>query len=127
MPPIAVARLASRLEPVSLGAGATLLREGDPGDCAYLVEIGELVAVQDGREIGRVSSGGVVGEIALLRNAPRMATVRAATDSRLLRIERDEFIAAVTGNANARNEAGRLVDSRLAEAEAAAAPSAPSN
>jgi CRP-like cAMP-binding protein len=124
LPPIAVARLASRLEPFDLDAGATLLREGDPGDRAYLLEEGELVAEQGGREIGRVRPGAVVGEIALLHDAPRMATVRAVTNSRLLTIERDEFIAAVTGNAGARDEADRLVHGRLAEAEAAAAPGA---
>jgi MFS family permease len=123
LPPIAVARLASRLEPFDLDAGATLLREGDPGDRAYLLEEGELVAEQAGREIGRVRPGAVVGEIALLRDAPRMATVRAVTKSRLLTIERDEFIAAVTGNAGARDEAEKLVGGRLAEAEAATAPS----
>jgi MFS family permease len=117
--PIAVARLASRLEPVNLAAGVTLLREGDPGDRAYLVETGELVAEQGGREIGRIRAGGLVGEIALLRNAPRMATVRATMDSRLARIERDEFVAAVTVNAGASDEAASLVDRRLAEAAAA--------
>jgi CRP-like cAMP-binding protein len=50
-----------------------------------------------------------------------MATVRAVADSRLLTIERDEFIAAVTGNAGARDEAERLVQGRLAEAETRAA------
>jgi len=124
LPPIAVARLASRLEPFDLDAGATLLREGDSGDRAYLLEEGELDAEQGGREIGRVRPGAVVGEIALLHDAPRMATVRAVTNSRLLTIERDEFIAAVTGNAGARDEADRLVHGRLAEAEAAAAPGA---
>ncbi len=119
LPPIAVARLASRLEPVELDAGTTLLHEGDPGDRAYLLETGELVAEQGGREIGRVRPGAIVGEIALLHNAPRMATVRAVTDSRLLVIERDEFIAAATGNSGARDEAARLVEGRLAEATAA--------
>ncbi len=121
LPPIAVARLASRLEPVELAAGAILLREGDAGDCAYLLETGELVADRGGREIGRVRPGGVVGEIALLHDAPRMATVRTVTDSRLLTIERDEFLAAVTGNAGARDQATMLVELRLAEATAAAA------
>ena len=116
LPPIAVARLASRLEPVALEAGAVLLREGDDGDRAYLVETGELVADKGGREIGRVHPGAIVGEIALLHDAPRMATVRAVTDSRLLMIERDEFLAAATGNAGARNEAASLVGRRLAEA-----------
>ena len=119
LPPIAVARLASRVEPLDLDAGALLLREGDHGDRAYLVESGELVADQSGHEIGRVHPGAVVGEIALLHDAPRMATVRAVTNSRLLTIERDEFLAAATGNVGARDEAAALVDRRLAEAAAA--------
>ena len=116
LPPIAVARLASRVEPVELDAGAVLLREGDHGDRAYIVEIGELVADQGGREIGRVHPGAVVGEIALLHDARRMATVRAVTHTRLLMIERDEFLAAATGNTGARSEAANLVGQRLAEA-----------
>lgn len=122
LPPIAADRLAARLEPLELGAGAILLREGDPGESAYLIETGELVAEQGGREIGRLQPGAVVGEIALLHDAPRMATVRAVTDCRLLTIERDEFIAAATGNAGARDEATRLVERRLAEAAEAAEP-----
>jgi MFS family permease len=116
LPPIAVARLASRVEPLVLVAGTVLLREGDNGDRAYLVESGELVADRGGREIGRVQPGGVVGEIALLHDAPRMATVRAVTDSHLLAIERDEFLAAATGNVDARGATAALVDQRLAEA-----------
>jgi Cyclic nucleotide-binding domain/Major Facilitator Superfamily len=116
LPPIAVARLASRVEGLELHAGATLLRQGDPGDNAYLIEAGEMVADRDGREIGRLHAGAVVGEIALLHDAPRMATVRAVTDCRLLAIERDEFIAAVTGNTGAHDRAAMLVEQRLAEA-----------
>jgi CRP-like cAMP-binding protein len=56
---------------------------------------------------------GVVGEIALLRNTVRTATVRAVTDSRLLAIERDEFLVAVGGNEGAREAADALVELRL--------------
>ena len=114
--PVALARLTTRLEPLDLAPGATLLRQGDPGDRAYLVATGELVAERDGREIGRLREGAIVGEIALLRDAPRMATVRARTSCRLLAIDRDEFIAAATGNAAARDAGARLVERRLTEA-----------
>jgi MFS family permease len=116
LPPVALARLAARLVPLELPAGATLLRQGDPGDRAYLIARGELVAERDGREIGRLAAGAVVGEIALLHDAPRMASVHAVTDCDLLVIERDEFIAAATGSAGARDESARLVEGRLAEA-----------
>jgi MFS family permease len=114
--PVGLARLAARVEPLDLTAGSTLLRQGEPGDRAYLLAAGELVAEQDGREIGRLYEGAIVGEIALLRDAPRMASVHAVTDCRLLAIERDEFLAAATGNEAARDAGARLVDRRLAEA-----------
>jgi CRP-like cAMP-binding protein len=64
--------------------------------------------------IERIGCGGVVGEIALLRRTTRTATVRAATDCRLLEIEREEFLVAVGGNASSREAAGALVERRLA-------------
>ena len=121
LPPVAVARLASRVQRLELSAGAVLLREGDTGDNAYLLETGELVAEQGGSEIGRLGPGDVVGEIALLHNAPRMATVRAVTNCTLLTIERDEFLAAATGNESARDAAATLIEQRLAEATEATA------
>ena len=109
------------MQRLELSAGAVLLREGDTGDNAYLLETGELVAEQGGSEIGRLGPGDVVGEIALLHNAPRMATVRAVTNCTLLTIERDEFLAAATGNESARDAAATLIEQRLAEATEATA------
>ncbi len=114
LPPVALERVAFTLSEVELPAGEILLRQGEPGDLAYLVVDGELVVDRDGREIGRVHPGGVVGEIALLRGAPRMATVRALGPSRLLAIEREEFLAAATGGAAALEAAEELVETRLA-------------
>src|SRR5262249_32468210 len=113
LPPVALARIAATAEPLELAAGAVLVREGDPGDRAYVIVRGELEVEQAGAPVGRVD-GGVVGEIALLRETPRTATVRAVTDARLLAIERDEFIVAVSGNDGARQAADALVDGRLA-------------
>ncbi len=120
LPPVALERVAFTLSEVELPGGTILMRQGDAADNAYLVAEGELVVDRDGREIGRVGPGGVVGEIALLRAAPRMATVRAQVPSRLLAIERDEFLAAATGGADARDAAEDLVERRLAVADAAA-------
>jgi MFS family permease len=116
LPPLGLERLASVVAPVEIRRGEVLLREGDPGDSAYLLAEGELVAERGGREIGRIQPGEVVGEIALLHDAPRMASVRALAECRLLRIDRDEFLTAATGNVTARNAADRLVGSRLLEA-----------
>jgi MFS family permease len=111
--PVALERVAATLEPLELDEGAVLLREGDVGDRAYLVAEGELVAERDGKEIGRVEAGAVVGEIALLYDTPRNATVRALAPTRLLAIDRDEFLAAATGSAAARAASKDLVERRL--------------
>ena len=118
LPPVALERVAFTVSEVELPAGAVLLRQGDDGDRAYLVVEGELIVERDGREIGRVRPGAVVGEIALLRAAPRMATVQARGQVRLLAIDRDEFLAAATGGATAREAAEELVEARLAGVEA---------
>ena len=112
--PVGLERLASTLEPLEIAHGAVLLREGESGDRAYLVAEGELTAERDGREIGRIYAGELAGEIALLRDAPRNATVRALMRCRLLAIDQDEFLAAATGSPAARAASDDLVTRRLA-------------
>jgi hypothetical protein len=114
--PVGLERLASTLEPLELADGATLLHEGEVGDRAYLLAEGEMVAEHADREIGRIYAGEVAGEIALLRDAPRNARVRALMPCRLLAIDRDEFLAAATGSPAARAASEDLVERRLAAA-----------
>jgi predicted MFS family arabinose efflux permease len=113
LPAPALEGLAGALEPLQLAAGETLFRAGDPGDRFYIVSSGELVIdLATGPKVE--GPGGWVGEIALLRDVPRTATVRAQTDVDLLLLERDDFLAAVTGHAGASDVAGQLVLERLA-------------
>ena len=77
-------------------AGAVVLREGDPSDHAYVVEQGELaVQISDagGADIavGRLGPGDWVGEMALLLDLPRTATVTAITDCQLRKVTRRNF------------------------------------
>jgi CRP-like cAMP-binding protein len=67
----------------------------------------------NGTETSTLGAGGFFGEIALLRDIPRTATVRAVEDLRLYTLERDDFIAAVTGHAPSREAADSVVGSRL--------------
>jgi hypothetical protein len=102
--------LARALVPVPCERGECVVREGDPGDCFYVVADGEL-AVSAGRVLRR---GDCFGEIALLRDVPRTATVTAATEVRLYSLAREPFLEAVTGHPATRMEAERIVAERLA-------------
>ncbi|MDQ2967308.1 MAG: MFS transporter [Actinomycetota bacterium] len=102
--------LARVLVPLSRPRGETIVRQGDPGDKFYLVADGEL-AVSAGPRLRR---GDGFGEIALLRNVPRTATVTASTDVQLYSLAKEAFLEAVTGHPAARAEAERVVAERLA-------------
>jgi MFS family permease len=97
-------QLARRAVPVAVATGATVIRAGDVGDRFYVVVVGEVEIL--GRRFG---PGEGFGEIALLRDVPRTATVTAATDVELVAIERDDFIPAVTGHGEAFAVAERLM------------------
>jgi predicted MFS family arabinose efflux permease len=113
LPPQALERLARSLEPVHVAAGDVLFHAGDAGDRFYVIESGEL-AVELANGTKTEGPGRGVGEIALLRDVPRTATVRAVTDADLLAVDRDEFLGAVTGHAHAHAAANEIVGERLA-------------
>src|SRR6478736_1826383 len=79
-----------------LFAGEVLYRQGDPSDCAWLVERGavELVSHQGRREVshGVLGPGELIGELGMLDGAPRSATATARGDTVLLAIEHDQFL-----------------------------------
>lgn len=108
LPPALLERLAGRLAEVRVAAGDVVLCAGEPGDRFYLVAAGELEAV--GNALGR---GEGFGEIALLRDVPRTATVTARTDATLLALDRDDFLAAVTGDPRSAQAADAVVAGRL--------------
>lgn len=89
--------LLARLTPLRLAAGATLFSQGDPSDALYFVRSGSLSThVNQGGQEVRVRltlAGGVIGEMGLLRELPRTATVRAAGDAELLRLSLDDWAA----------------------------------
>ena len=90
-----------------------MVHEGEPGDRCYVVCKGgiELSTRKGWRtELG---AGGFFGEIALLRDSPRTATARAAGPGLLFALERDDFLAAVTGHASTQDAAEALVTERL--------------
>jgi MFS family permease len=103
-------RLASALAEVRMPAGATVIREGEPGDRFYIVSEGEVEIA--GQTFG---PGSGFGEIALLRDVPRTATVTAKTDVVLQALERDDFLDAVTGHEPSVAAADAVIAGRLGE------------
>jgi len=106
------------IERIFLPGGATLTRQGEAGDSVYILVNGRLrVFVQDeeGREkaVGEVARGQLVGEMALLTDAPRSATVRAIRDSELVRISREVAREFVRKHPEAMTQVSRQIVARL--------------
>jgi len=72
-------------------AGEYLFREGDPGDCLYVIAEGEIRVTARGAEVARLRAGEVIGEMAVVDSQPRSATAEVSKDSRVLRIGTVEF------------------------------------
>ncbi len=114
----ALERLAEAVRPVRFPAGSTVLREGEPGRDYFLIESGTVDVSSGGRAITTASAGDGFGEIALLRDVPRTATVVARTDVELEVVASADFCAAVAGPTSAA-AADAVIDERLARSGAA--------
>jgi hypothetical protein len=113
--PLSVAakeRIAANLVPLSVEAGELVIRAGEAGDRFYIVRNGELDIDANGRHTTARASD-YFGEIALLRDVPRTATVKALVDTELYALQRDDFLAAVTGHSAAHAAGKAVADERL--------------
>jgi signal transduction histidine kinase len=108
-------------EPVSLRASDILIRQGEPGDAAYVVIRGEFeVQKQTGQSLIKIdvrNTGDVVGEMALLSRAPRNATLIAKTDGEVLRIPQEAFEKLLQSSTTAAMAVLHWVMSRLTQNE----------
>ena len=105
--------IASHLIQLDVAPGDVVFSSGASGDRFYIVDTGT-VAIDLGRRTIHSGPGDFFGEIALLRDVPRTATVVAESATRLYALERDDFLAAVTGHARAHTEAHTVAAARLA-------------
>ena len=114
LPEHTIERLARTSAVVEVRAGVPVFEAGDHGDRFYIVEAGTAEVLIAGATVASLAVGDSFGEIALLRDVPRTATVRATADLRLRAIDRRHFLRAVTGHAEA-NEQADLVVSRFTD------------
>jgi MFS family permease len=114
LPGASLEHLAGRLVPLRLEPGTIIVREGDPGDRFYIVAEGEVEITSEGAPLTRLEAGGYFGEIALIRDVPRTATVVAKTPVVLYALDREDFLAAVTSHVPSEQAAEEVVSARLA-------------
>lgn len=105
--------IARQLVPVPTPSGTVVIREGDPGDLYYAVADGQLEVSRDGSLQATLARGAGFGEIALIRDVPRQATVIAASDALLYSLEKQVFVETITGSAIAARVTGRVIDAHL--------------
>jgi MFS family permease len=106
--------LAGRLVPLQLDAGTVVVREGEEGDRFYIVAEGTVEVTSEGGSASTLAAGDHFGEIALIRESPRTATVTTTTPVVLYALDRDDFLAAVTSHPPSAEAAEEVVSSRLA-------------
>ena len=109
LPETVLERLAGGAALVTVPAGGTVFEEGEHGDRFYVIAAGR-AAVSAGAVL---EAGDFFGEIALLHDVPRTATVSAVDELRLYAISRDDFIPAVTGHAPTLEAAQSVAAARL--------------
>lgn len=114
LPGPSLENLATRLVPLRVDPGTVVVREGDPGDRFYMLVEGTVDVTVGGKDFGQMESGAYFGEIALIRGVPRTATVTARTPAVLYALDRDDFLAAVTGHEPSEEAAESVVSARLA-------------
>jgi hypothetical protein len=112
LPVATLERLSHDLTPIHAAAGDEVITQGERGDSFYLIAAGEVEVFENGAFRRNEGPGESFGEIALLHDVPRTATVRATVDSELLALDRDQFISAVTGHRRSTQAAETVVVAR---------------
>ena len=107
--------IARDLEALMVPQGTVVIKEGERGDCYYAIAAGELAVSRKSQFLQMMSRGDGFGEIALIRDVPRQATVTAATDASLYTLDRALFVQAVTGHATAVSAVGRVISGHLGD------------
>ncbi len=114
LPEATLEALARELVRVEAAPGEAFIREGDIGDRFYVIESGEVEVTKEGRHVATLGPGDFVGEIALLHDVLRVATVTATSATVLQALDSEHFVPAVTGQGAFREAAEVAISTRLA-------------
>ncbi len=122
VPAPALESAAGALVPKAFAAGTTVIREGDVGREFWVVDSGELDVDQGGLPIAHLGPGASFGELALIRDIPRTASVVASTDVALLALDREAFLLTVSASPRAVAEASAYAARTLERDHTAGGP-----
>jgi CRP-like cAMP-binding protein len=122
LPAERVASMAASLQSMQIPAGEVIVRQGAPADKFFIIVEGEVEVVRDdngtSRKLATLSGGQFFGEMAILRDQPRMATVRAVTATTLFAMERDAFRGLVAQSMGTTTDFDQVIQKRLGEIQA---------
>jgi MFS family permease len=113
LPSVDLERLARQLDRIVAPAGTDVIRQGDVGDRFYVIDEGSFDVLVDGQRISTLDEGAFFGEIALLHDVPRTATVRATGDGAVWALDQEEFLTTVTGLPQSETAAHAISAERL--------------
>jgi MFS family permease len=113
LPALALERLAMHLHELSVEAGVEVITQGDVGDRYYILASGEAEVWIDGKLVNKLEPGEGFGEIALLRDVPRTATVKTTAASELFALDRETFLEAVGSDRRSSAAADEAASRRL--------------
>ena len=111
--PARLEALARQLVRTAVPVGSVVVREGESGDLFYIIESGRVRVTHGTEAIREEGPGEYFGEIALLRDVPRTATVTTIEDSVLLTLARGPFLEAVTGNVESSQALDDVISYRM--------------
>lgn len=115
LPPAGLDRVARSAAWVDVAEGEDVVVQGEPGDAYFVVDAGRCAVAVDGSRVHDLGPGDGFGEVALLLEVPRTATVTAAEPGRLLRVDRADFLAALGRSPEGRRSAETVARELLAE------------
>jgi CRP-like cAMP-binding protein len=115
LPPPQLEGIAHCLEPVTAEAGEAIVTQGEEGDRYYAIADGELEVAVDGVPVRTLGRGDGFGEIALLHQVARTATVTAVTPVSLYALEMELFLEVLTGHPSAHTTAHEVAAELLGE------------
>ena len=97
-----------------MAAGQDVIVQGEIGDRFYVIDHGQVEVIEDGKPKREQADGECFGEIALIRDVRRTATVSALRETRLLALDRERFIETVTGHRRSHQSAEAVARGWLA-------------